>query len=103
MSIPIEAVRPEIVAHLAPRVFDVRGEPRQHRLERRGLGEVGVRVPLRREERFLQRLRDPAIALVYVAPDRDDVHDRKNAGAAEVLAFDGGKVLEQPDDGAAAG
>ena len=42
MPIGLEAVRPPVRPHISSQFLDVRGEPRQHGLERRGLFEVFV-------------------------------------------------------------
>src|SRR5206468_12603333 len=50
LAIRLDAVRPEVVAHLAARVLEVRDQPRQHRLERGRLGEIRVGGLLRGPE-----------------------------------------------------
>ena len=97
-AIFFETIGPVVVAHFAARLFDVMGKPGQHGFQRRRFGEIVIGALLRRAERLEERLRDPAICLVDVAPDGDRVHDRKNPGLSVIGAFDLGIILEQPHD-----
>src|SRR5262245_31178293 len=69
LAIAIQPVRPVVVAHLASHLVEMRDEPRQHRVERRGLTEIGVGFVTRGLEGFCQRLRYPAMALVQITAD----------------------------------
>src|SRR5256885_1122879 len=79
-----------------------RGKITRPTARRGGVGEIRIGFPLGRVKRFVERLRDPRLALVPFTSDDDRMHDRKNGGAAEVLAFDRREVLEQPLHRAAA-
>ena len=73
----------------------MRHQPRQHRLQRRRLLQVVIGAALRLAERLEQRLGDPAICLIDLAADGDGVHDREDAGLAEIGALDLHEILEQ--------
>ncbi len=93
-----QPVGPEILAHHGERVFDMGVEPGQHALERGGLLQALVAEPLRLAERLEQVHRDPAVLLVDLAADGDDMHDREDAGLAPVVLLDRDVVGEQAPD-----
>jgi hypothetical protein len=78
--------------------FDVRGEPREHRLVRGGFGEAAIGQGLRGHEGLVQLAGAPAMTLVDVAADHDRVHDREDARAGEVVALGRHMIREQPAD-----
>src|SRR3954463_2472391 len=81
-----DAVRPPVLAHLAPRFLHMRDQPGQHRRHRRRLAVELHRMRLRLLERLVERLRDPAVLLVDVAADDHRLHDGKDPGAPVMLA-----------------
>ena len=57
---------------------------------------------MRKLERLGQRLRDPAVGLVHLAPHNDHVHDREDAGVTPVGTLNLGVVLKKALDFAVA-
>ena len=94
-SVAREAVGPPVGPELRPRLLHRRQLPRQHGGQRRSHGEILVGDRLCALEGLEQRLREPAVRLVDAAADRDDVHDREDAGALEVVLLGGHEVGEQ--------
>src|SRR6185437_6598865 len=54
-----------------------------------------IDLALRRNESLEERLRDPAIGFVNLAPDRHGMHDRKNTRLAKISALDLDVILVQ--------
>jgi hypothetical protein len=65
--------------------FEQRLKPSRRHLGRTMLGEKVVAAVLGGAQRLVEAERDPWIALIDVAADHDGVHDRVNAGAAEIV------------------
>src|SRR5258708_14933282 len=63
-----EAIRQPVFAEDPLGLFDVCSEPRQHRLERRGLREIVIGELLRLAQRLLHPPRHPPLALLHVPP-----------------------------------
>src|SRR6185295_9436893 len=73
-------------------------QPRQHGAQRAGVAHAHARAALRLHERVVEAARDPALALVQVAADDHEVHDRKDPRLLVELAFQGAIVRKQPGD-----
>src|ERR1041385_647501 len=95
MVIRLEAVGPEVVTHLSPRFLDVGREPGQHNLKCRRFDEILVDLLLCQAKRLEKRLGDPSIPVVDFSPNHYGVHDRKNPGAAKVIALNLGEIVEE--------
>src|SRR3974390_2584134 len=94
-NIRLEAVRPEILPQQAACVFDMSYEPRKHELERGRLVKLLINLALRQHKSFVERLRDPWILLVDIAPNHYRVHDGEYFGSLVILPLHGWIVFEK--------
>ena len=91
-------IGPEVVAHELARGAQLLLDERQRHLRRRRVLERGQALRLRLREGLEHRRRQPGMLLDQLAADADDVHDRKNAGALEIVAAGRDRIGKQPAD-----
>ena len=91
-----QSIGPEVIAHFGACFLNVRGQPRQHRLECGGFIEVFVSLSLRLTECLVQRLRHPAVLFIDIAPDHHGVHDWKDFCFAVIGLFDTDIAFKKP-------
>src|SRR6185436_6791041 len=86
--IGLETVGPEVVPRNCAPLLGMVRDPGHRHLRCADVGDAREALLLRFLERLEQVHRDPSVALVSLAPQDDDVHDREDAGLAVVLGFE---------------
>src|SRR5665647_303460 len=96
LAIFFYTVGPELLTHDLGGGLIFSRDPGQPDLERGSLAKIDVGKPFCLEIGFVQAGGQPAVLIVDVAADAERVHDRKDAGAFEIVAFGGAIVRKQP-------
>ena len=91
----LEAIRPPVIAKLFACIFHMRRQPRQHGFQGSSFVEVFIGFALCFNEGLGQRLGNPAVGLINLAPDHNGVHDGKNFGLAIVSTLNVHIVFKQ--------
>jgi hypothetical protein len=91
----LDPIRPGVITEYE--LLTLKGiEQKWHRVPRNRLAGQAVEARiLGRKQRLVNALRQPWVPVMDLGPENDDVHDREDPGAFEVLQLPLGVVLEQ--------